>query len=83
VSERDPWIDIEINTPKGRRGFDLSDHKQAREFFDNFIVGPFGQTIGFFNMKDGTQLKIADMTDEQIVGYAYMVMRMTLECHNH
>jgi hypothetical protein len=79
--EREP--DIWINTKTGYRGFDLSDPKQAREFFDNVIVGPHGQTIGFFYRADGTQFWIKDMTDEEVVGYAYMSMRTILGYVDH
>jgi hypothetical protein len=77
-NEMEKPLDIFINTKSGRRGFDLSDPKQARDFFDNLVIGPGGQTIGFFNRADGTEFWVKDMNDEEVVGYAHMCMRTIL-----
>lgn len=74
--EREP--DITINTIVGPKSYFLDDPKQAREFFDNMVVGPHGQTVGFFHRADGSQFWIKDMTDAEVVGYAYMCMRTIL-----
>lgn len=71
-------FDIWIDTLSGYRGFDLSDPKQARDFFDSLVIGPHGQTIGYFNRVDGTQFWVKDMNDDEVVGYAHMCARTIL-----
>jgi hypothetical protein len=75
--------DVWLNTPEGRIGYVLSDPRQARKFFDDFVVGPYGQTLGWFKQKDGSHLQIKDMTDKELVSYSHLCMRTILGLENH
>ncbi len=71
--------DIWLTTPNGRRPYFLHNPQHAREFFNDFIIGPHGETIGWFFTSDGSKRNIDDMEDVEVVKYALMFIRNILE----